>query len=1452
MFEAGNAVDEVGSTRERAIRLVDFLHGVRALGEPPIRDIATYSDKRWWEYDLPEHQAVLVGPGATGDGSWLRVVKTELEPVPQPPELCRPWVLPAATPMSMQSPELDEARLSEVVEEQDAQLIRAFFATWVRETWTRWCERTSTALAARRLYEDLFDLRNRLKRDEAIVELVWGHGILTWSVARERVCCPITTTALQVAFNPATGALSIEPAGETRMELDMLGGLGLGGYDALVARRERFRAEPADMWEPIEAREVYEHFLGPLGLDTRITDAPVAVAAETPVIVATSALFVRKRKTMYQRYFELLRERLLSDAAPPPPVAAVVADEPTTMLLPGDGERAATWAPVGERLLMPLPTNDEQERIARQLAVNRGVTVQGPPGTGKTHTIANLICHLIAHGKRVLVTSHKEQPLTVLRDKLPEDLRPLCVSVLGASSGSLGQLEHSVQQIYTRGVALDRDRARSRMQELDNDLDSAHRKLAELRSRIRTIVENESKTYTLGTRTLTAAELARWLAEHESELGFIPDRIAEGVECPLDPDALTQLYRLSAVLDPEDAAESQKTLPDPESLPTGAQIVDAYAQRREIRDRLAAVDIAYWEGIDALGRDGLASLVAGLREATDRLGGLEAEWLIRLRNEICRNPVQAGVWFDHAKLLREGINEILTWRAELGGHTVRLPFEGMPTKDQISQLEILRDRYAAGKGVSRLRHRDLLQVRESSTVDEEPPRSAEDVDLLLVSARMARRRFEIVQRWNSETARLGGPIIPTDLAYPEDELDVQVSTIDGAILWENQRWAQLSERITEAGLTVEQRPTSQYLRQLAEIVDVATDRFVEQDLEAWLAQVCGYLDDQAARPDASRLWSQLIKAIASHDGARWDAALGEARQLVRMRSSADRRRDLLHRLSTVTPAWCTAIESSRATECGPLERVPEAWNWRQADTWLSDLIASDDPSELQRRTEEQQRRVQTVTVELANESAWLALAESLTDKQRQALTSWTDALRRIGKGTGKYAPRWRAVAQAAMRDAVDAVPVWIMPTYRAVESIDPLHTAPFDVVITDESSQCDLFSLAVLGIAEKAVVVGDDKQISPQAVGSDQSRVHDLINEHISDIPGAQLFNLQESLYNIAKRTFPGVIMLREHFRCVPEIIQFSNDLCYGGDILPLREVGTPLPQGPIVTRRLNDGFRDGQVNRPEAEAIVEAIVECCGDDRYRGLTMGVISLLGQEQAQLIDSMLVTALGEREIEARDLRCGDAYNFQGDERNIMFLSLVTARDEKHRAAFTKESDRQRINVAASRARDQMWVFHSVDPDELHLDDVRARLLRYCLDPARMSEDFRTLAERCESDFERDVLRELTSRGYAMRVQHRVGQFRIDMVVEGINDRLAVECDGDSFHGPDRWEADRQRQAILERLGWKFSRIRASAYYRDAVRALAPVLERLESLGVYPSAIRGDAAAFQRDVTSTGKS
>jgi len=184
---------------------------------------------------------------------------------------------------------------------------------------------------------------------------------------------------------------------------------------------------------------------------------------------------------------------------------------------------------------------------------------------------------------------------------------------------------------------------------------------------------------------------------------------------------------------------------------------------------------------------------------------------------------------------------------------------------------------------------------------------------------------------------------------------------------------------------------------------------------------------------------------------------------------------------------------------------------------------------------------------------------------------------------------------------------------------------------------------------------------------------------------------------------------------------------------------------------------------------------------------------------------------------------------------MFLSVVDSppfdpplpmRQEGPKKIFKK-----RFNVAASRARDQMWVVHSLNHEiDLKPGDYRRRLIEHSIDPDAWERELKKQLDKTESLFEERVLKHLAAARYVVLPQYKVGGYRIDMIVVGGGKRLAVECDGERFHGPDKLQEDMDRQAILERLGWKFVRIRGTIFFRDEERAMLPVFQRLNELGI----------------------
>jgi len=310
--------------------------------------------------------------------------------------------------------------------------------------------------------------------------------------------------------------------------------------------------------------------------------------------------------------------------------------------------------------------------------------------------------------------------------------------------------------------------------------------------------------------------------------------------------------------------------------------------------------------------------------------------------------------------------------------------------------------------------------------------------------------------------------------------------------------------------------------------------------------------------------------------------------------------------------------------------------------------------------------------------------------------------------------------------------------------------------------------------------------------------------------------------------------MLREHFRCVPPIIAYSNRVFYEGAIQPLRiPKGTERIEPPLVDVYVESGVRNRRnCNHQEAEFIASEIAALLADERFAGRSLGVVSLLGPEQAKLIDALVRAKCNTAELLGRRFDCGDARRFQGSERDIMFLSMVV--DVGNCKALSGNMFEQRFNVAASRARDRIYLVRSVNASHLSDKDLRMSLLKHFDKPViAEKEETEILLDRCESGFERDVYLALVEQGYRVIPQVQTGAYRIDMVVEGAGDvRLAIECDGDEFHGPDRWQHDMTRQRILERAGWAFWRCFASTWQLQKEGVLAELIERLTAMGIEP--------------------
>jgi very-short-patch-repair endonuclease len=459
---------------------------------------------------------------------------------------------------------------------------------------------------------------------------------------------------------------------------------------------------------------------------------------------------------------------------------------------------------------------------------------------------------------------------------------------------------------------------------------------------------------------------------------------------------------------------------------------------------------------------------------------------------------------------------------------------------------------------------------------------------------------------------------------------------------------------------------------------------------------------------------------------------------------------------------------------------------------------------------------------------------NLTIDQKRHINEWKQTIRKLGAGKGKKAPMLLKQARDIMSKCQGAIPVWIMPLAQVVETFDPTKNK-FDVLIIDEASQADLLALSTLYLGRQIIIVGDDKQVSPTSIGIKDEVLAQLQNQYLEKIPSYRLYDDKRSIYDLAMLGNFKQVVLREHFRCYPDIISFSNKWYYNNRIEPLRDVSNEVIKPSVVEFRVSNGYREPntKLNPNEAKATVSLLHAMLSMEEYNNKTFGIISMLGHEHSNYIRKIIFDSIDVEIIEKRKITVGSPSHFQGDERDIILLNLVDSSETVRlisSGALDGIHDKE-YNVATSRAKDQLWVVHSLNPErDLNVNDLRFRLIQHIRNPKNT--EYESLTTRAESVFEKEVMESLLNQGYKVVPQYVVGSYRIDMIIYNGDRRVALECDGEKFHGENQAEYDLMRQIQLERLGWNFIRLRGSMYYSNKDEGIKYVVEKLNTLKIYP--------------------
>jgi very-short-patch-repair endonuclease len=1439
----------VDHTIQKTIQIFEYLLAVKTLSEQPVRDVEKY-DQIWWQNNLPVSEGCFLYGTGNNIEAWLEIHKMKLVTPPKLPKELNGWITNFDSPDK--EPRVQDSIVIDLTsgdkEFFDSDLIRiSTYNTWF-EKWRLWAREMLPKKRTNDLYSHLFAVHQQFQREGENIELVWGQGILSWAIRNMKVRRPLFVTKLELMFDAKGGAFYLIPTSAgTALESDMLIGIEVSNIQRIQELGRQLADTALDFTREESIKPLLREIVQTIHSEGNYVEGLHAPRFENSPSISFSPVMILRKSggRLWQTELTNAIETLKNGYPIPETIRMLVTDSDDfgekNMPIETNGTAGTKGSTQYSELLFPLPANEDQKLIAHKLNLNPGVVVQGPPGTGKSHTIANLISHLLAQGKRVLVTSQGEKALKVVKDKIPKEIRSLCVSVLGSDSKAMKDLEDSIGTMaenldYLQPELLEKDITR-----IKNELYETRKRIASLHHELRDAAQLEHQRIHIDGTEMSPLEVGQWLHEQDAYAWF-PDVVPLGTAFPLTGtqiEIFEDTFNRMSTNDMQRLGSKRsrtKELPVPEHFNEQVRMIKEFKAKVE----LSQIHIVNWDiHISAEELNSASSLISA---ALVKLEALEDPWTQMLLKEVVAYPNKAEEWRMFADEMKQRLENIRELEISLREVEIVFPehLNLTLTKEQLIELhQKLGKGGQVGLWLKFVTGRKYAGLFEAIHVNGLPIRSEADVVTVQRYVELQEAKYKTVLVWNRTMVEYDSETIEASAKRIVVMMQDALTKLEWIHTWNSHVIDPLRGYLEMLGVPTQYQWTdSEWFHALSRgVTTIGIQQRYEEALRFAL-DLERTLRVDMPESSADWTWKQLIDATVQLNPDEYREVYAELRRLELLEEEFNLINQASSALGNVAPKWIVMLQMEKEAK-GKIsipKNINDLWKWSQLTHWWKGYEAFSTVEERQRQIDNDRKTEAKLIRKFVSQSTWLTQVKGVTRGQKASLHAWMNAMKRIGKGMGKYANMYRKEAAQEMESCRSAIPVWIMPIQKVIENLK-LSDQMFDVAIIDESSQSNLFAISVLLRAKKIIVVGDDNQISPENVGSDISEISDLMNRYLSGIPHYRRYELKTSLFDLASQMFGSKIVLKEHFRCVPDIIQFSNDLMYGGDMNPLRlPTAAERMEPPVVAIHVPEGFRmesTKSLNRPEAEALVAYIKLCCKDIRYSGKTMGVISLQGPDQANLIEELLREELGAEEMANRALTCGDAYNFQGDERDIMFLSMVAA-PNKRIGVLNKRSDMQRFNVAASRARDQMILFHSVTLKDLNSDCMRYRLLLYCQNPSRTANKLEEYIHEFDSKFEKDVFTLATARGYRVIPQYKVGTFgkKIDLVVEGLRSRLAIECDGDRWHGIDVWEQDMERQRILERVGWTFWRVRGSTFYRNPALAMEGLWERLKDLGIEP--------------------
>ncbi|MBR4172204.1 MAG: DUF3320 domain-containing protein [Kiritimatiellae bacterium] len=1090
-------------------------------------------------------------------------------------------------------------------------------------------------------------------------------------------------------------------------------------------------------------------------------------------------------------------------------------DDGAAMVKPDEVD---TCIPV-DQLFCPMSADSSQLAAVLSAVNGKSFVLHGPPGSGKSQTITNLIAACLAAGKTVLFCAEKRAALEVVQRRLRRiGLGPFCLELHSNKAGKsevLAQFQETLSFTGAKEPA---------------EWESIARELGEVRTSLTTYVQTLHQPDSCGMTPYHAFSYLFTHAGDEREirhvgafpaLKFEKDELEQLLEC-------TRRLRVCGEELPPQLFDDLSFCRATEW--SAAWEADAVAHAKEFAQSLESLKQA-------------SRSFASLLEIKD-FDALDEKQIARLRElaVICKEApeIPADLWTAWEskaaaaeKLLRAG-QETAKFRAE----NPNIDWDAVE-KLNIAELRQRWRRIEISNAIFRF-------FRRRSLLKELKLRCLHNPGKATLNARPVNKWIDRFESYQDVAAVVKG----TSFGVPEYTFT--------AVPKDDQVWQSLEKLVTcakslwDAVKALGGKPAG-----LAPVLETRTERSIcdaeLQAIDSFCEKRTGFFTALGGSSETSA--GQGTTDDAQKGTARTIRGLLKMTETV-LENRSELRRWLLWNKEREAALSIGLYPVTDAIERGDLELdwTEEAVRKRYCEKVIEKVIAERPVLRdfLGNVQDEQIKRFWELDDRHASLSQQMIVAKlsaRLPSARFGNCPSGTElgVLKRECEKKSRHKPV-RTLLESIPTLLPNLKPCLLMSPLSVAQYLPPQHE-PFDVVVFDEASQITVpDAIGVIARGKQCVIVGDPKQLPPTTFFQ---RQQDAGDEPVSDTDIEEL----ESILDECKASGISETYLQWHYRSRHEsLIAFSNRYYYGNRLFTFPSSQKQNEQLGVSFQFVPDGVYDrckSRTNRVEAEAVVRAVMARLLDPAFAKKSTGVVTFSEAQQALIEDLMDDEREKHPEIEkffSDDLEepffVKNLENVQGDERDAIFFSCGYAKDQNGKFAMNfgplnRVGGERRLNVAITRAKEQVVVFASIHATDIDLGRTQATgamHLKNFLSYAEHGVSNLGIAagtkQESDSRLEDEVAEFLRCQGYQVEKQVGCSGYRIDV---GVMSRVApdryaigIECDGEYYrNASSERDRDKLRRSVLEGLGWRMYRVWSAEWWFDAERAKAKLLAEVEA-------------------------